>query len=106
MKTIILKVTYVSLLLALSLFANSLEKADANQPIVKKSASGMCHDNSSASYSRTKSYIPYKSIAACIAEGGRLPKSKVNQKDKATEEAVAEGREFVSLYNRGVGHTG
>jgi hypothetical protein len=70
------------------------------EPIVKQSSSGICHDKSSGSYNRTKNFIPFDTIAACIDAGGRLPKGKTNQIDKATNEAVDEGRAFVTLYNR------
>jgi hypothetical protein len=69
------------------------------EPSVKQSTSGICHDTSSASYNRTKKYQGFDSVAACIADGGRLPKSKTKQIDKATNEAIAEGRAFV-LYDR------
>lgn len=64
---------------------------------VKKSSSGICHDESSASFNRTKNFTPYDSVSACIASGGRLPKGAAND---ATNEAINEGRDFVSLYNR------
>ena len=46
----------------------------ASQPPVKLSNSGICHDESSAFYSRTKDYIVFQSIEACLSSGGRLPK--------------------------------
>jgi hypothetical protein len=70
------------------------------EPIVKQSSSGICHDKTSASYNRTKKYQGFDSVAACIAEGGRLPKSKTKQIDKATDEAIDQGRGFVTLYDR------
>lgn len=71
-----------------------------NNDIVKQSSSGICHGSSSSSYKRTKNFTPYPTIKACIDAGGRLPKSATNQIDKATKEAIDEGRAFVSLYNR------
>jgi hypothetical protein len=70
------------------------------EPSVKQSSSGICHDTSSASYNRTKKYQGFDSVAACIADGGRLPKSKTKQIDKATDEAIDQGRGFVGLYDR------
>jgi hypothetical protein len=70
------------------------------EPIVKQSSSGICHDTSSASYNRTNKYQGFDSVAACIAEGGRLPKSKTKQIDKATDEAIEQGSAFVGLYDR------
>ena len=82
------------------------QTADANYPItstkpnVKQSSSGICHDKTSPSYKRTKKYVGFDSIAACIADGGRLPKSTTTAIDKATDEAIEQGNAFVGLYDR------
>jgi hypothetical protein len=81
-----------------SVVANS--PVTPTEPSVKQSTSGICHDTSSASYNRTKKYQGFDSVAACIADGGRLPKSKTNAIDKATDEATDQGRDFVGLYDR------
>ncbi|KXI29468.1 hypothetical protein AX660_12445 [Paraglaciecola hydrolytica] len=60
----------------------------------------MCHDSASSSYKRTKSYKPFTSISACIAAGGRLPKSATKQMDKAIDDATEHNRDFVTLYDR------
>ena len=56
----------------------SSEQSDINQgnnPIVKKSKSGLCHSkNSSSSYSRTKNFTAYQSLELCLKAGGRCPK--------------------------------
>jgi hypothetical protein len=70
------------------------------EPIVKQSTSGICHDKTSPSYSRTKKFEGFDSVAECIADGGRLPKSKTNAIDRATNEAIEQGNAFVSLYDR------
>ena len=70
------------------------------QPIVKQSTSGICHDESSSSYSRTTNYTAFESIAACIDAGGRLPKPQTKQVDKAIDEAIEQGNAFVTLYDR------
>ncbi len=46
----------------------------ANEPPVKKSKSGICHSAGSTYYSRTKNFIPYESMEACLKSGGRRPK--------------------------------
>ncbi|GLT18019.1 hypothetical protein GCM10007938_17970 [Vibrio zhanjiangensis] len=46
----------------------------AKSPIIKMSASGICHSPNSSWYNRTNDYTAYKSIESCIANGGRLPK--------------------------------
>ncbi|MDH0448063.1 hypothetical protein [Shewanella sp. GD04112] len=38
------------------------------------SKNDICHDKSSRSYKRTKTYTPYQTIEECLASGGRLPK--------------------------------
>lgn len=85
-------ITVLSLLITVS--TNTIA-----QPI-KLSTSGICHDETSRFYSRTKNYTPFDSIAACIKAGGRLPKTKSTHYDAAEKEAIAQGREFVSLYDR------
>jgi hypothetical protein len=70
------------------------------EPIVKQSTSGICHDKNSSSYSRTKNYMAFDSIAACIEGDGRLPKSQTKQIDEATEEAIEQRNAFVTLYDR------
>jgi 5-methylcytosine-specific restriction endonuclease McrA len=101
MKTLsLLKVSSLSLLLKLVISFGSCAAKPTSDPQVKQSSSGICHDKSSRSFNRTKNYIPFDTIAACIDAGGRLPKGKASQIDKATNEAVDEGRAFVTLYNR------
>lgn len=42
--------------------------------IVKLSNSGVCHDEHSSSYSRTKNFTSFDTLKACLDAGGRLPK--------------------------------
>tara|TARA_R110001592_G_scaffold357066_1_gene659741 strand:+ start:7035 stop:7838 length:804 start_codon:yes stop_codon:yes gene_type:complete len=72
----------------------------STEPVVKQSTSGICHDKTSPSYNRTKKYKGFDTVAACVADGGRLPKSKTNAIDKATNEAIEHGNAFVGLYDR------
>lgn len=65
----------------------------AAQPAVKLSNSGICHDESSAFYSRTKNYTVFDSIEACLSSGGRLPKSY-------TKSANSSDRPASNEYNR------
>jgi hypothetical protein len=94
------KVSSLSWLLALPISFSSCAANSISEPLVKQSSSGICHDNSSGSYSRTKNFTPFDTIASCIDAGGRLPKGKTNQVDNATNEAIDEGRAFVTLYDR------
>jgi hypothetical protein len=94
------KLLVVALILLLSSGCGTDQPTQEHSPSaikVKKSSSGICHDKSSASYNRTKNFTQYDSISACLGSGGRLPKGKLND---ATNEAIDEGRDFVSLYNR------
>jgi 5-methylcytosine-specific restriction endonuclease McrA len=101
MKTLsLLKVSSLSLLLTLVISFGSCAAYSTSEPQVKQSSSSICHDKSSRSFNRTKNFTPFDTIAACIDAGGRLPKGKASQIDKATNEAVDEGRAFVTLYNR------
>ena len=43
---------------------------DVNAP-VKKSRENVCHDKSSSNYKSIKYFISYKTMAACLASGGR-----------------------------------
>lgn len=43
------------------------------QALVKMSNSGLCHDETSSYYSRTKNFTPYDSLDACLHAGGKLP---------------------------------
>ena len=48
--------------------------AQAVIPAVKKSNSGICHPEGSRHYGRTKNFVEFDSLQACIDSGGRLPK--------------------------------
>ncbi|MDA9558129.1 HNH endonuclease family protein [Vibrio sp.] len=44
---------------------------------IKKTKSGLCHEEHSSYYERIKNYTPYSSIDACLESGGRLPKKTI-----------------------------
>jgi hypothetical protein len=103
------KVSTLLLLIILFSCGNSNSQAQSTnteivskqtKSIVKLSSSGICHGKNSSSYSRTKSFTAFESIAACIDAGGRLPKSQTKQVDKAIDEALEQGNAFVTLYDR------
>jgi hypothetical protein len=48
--------------------------ATSHAATVKQSSSGICHDQSSSYYERTKNFKPFNSLDACLRAGGRLPK--------------------------------
>ena len=47
---------------------------DKNNPSVKKSSTGICHQKGSEYYEKTKNFTSYDSINDCVSSGGRLPK--------------------------------
>ena len=53
--------------------ALSFSAVQANDPVVKKSDAGICHDKSSPSFANTKNFTPFKSLDECAKSGGRLP---------------------------------
>jgi hypothetical protein len=83
------------------MFSSVSNAEDTNELTpVKQSSSGICHDSSSGYYKRTKNYTAFDTISACIDAGGRLPKSATNRIDKATKEALKQGRSFTNIYDR------
>jgi hypothetical protein len=42
--------------------------------VVKKSRTGICHAPGTTYYAQTLHFTVYKSVEACLASGGRLPK--------------------------------
>jgi hypothetical protein len=67
---------------------------------VKKSSSGVCHDDYSGSFNRTKNFTSYESMDLCVNSGGRAYIGFKSSIDKAEQEAIDEDRNFVTLYNR------
>ncbi|MCX6734318.1 MAG: thermonuclease family protein [Candidatus Peregrinibacteria bacterium] len=52
-----------------------VEKGNIDEPQIKKSTSGICHEKGvSAYYINTKNYTPYSTIKDCLNSGGRLSK--------------------------------
>jgi len=49
--------------------ATTKEKEPADP--VKKSESGICHDKSSANYSSTNKFTPYRTMEECLKSGGK-----------------------------------
>ena len=97
LKAIMNRNTLILFLLSFSILSCGLPHDVHAQ--VKKSTSGICHDSSSASYNRTKSFESFSTIEACLESGGRLPKSKSSYQ-QAEKEALREGRVFTSDYDR------
>lgn len=66
----------LAMVFAISLAAGSQASwADtAADSVVKKSSSGICHDATSRHFNRIKEFEAYKSMQACIDNGGRKPK--------------------------------
>jgi hypothetical protein len=86
--------TIILLILAAALFSCSLVRSVISKElptiaqaesivVVKKSSSGICHDESSGSYNRTKNFTAYGNMDLCISSGGRVYKSFESSTDKA-----------------------
>lgn len=61
-------------LLGLCLSAShAADKKDTQDPVVKKSDSGICHDKSSPSFGNTKKFTAFASMDECLKSGGRAP---------------------------------
>jgi hypothetical protein len=54
------------------IFANTAIADD--EPPVKMSKSGICHERGSTYYSKTKNYTAYNTLDECLKAGGRKPK--------------------------------
>ena len=59
--------------------------AQAADPTVKKSDSGICHDASSSSFNNTKKFTAFNSVEECLKSGGKLP---VGAKETSTAPAA------------------
>ncbi|MBV0934774.1 HNH endonuclease family protein [Marinobacterium weihaiense] len=59
---------------ALILVATAVVATTSQAATVKQSSSGICHDENSSYYERTKNFKPFSSLDACLRAGGRLPK--------------------------------
>lgn len=57
----------------LTLLSAGTVLAQAADPAVKKSDSGICHDKSSTSYGATKKFEAFANMDACLKSGGRAP---------------------------------
>ena len=62
----------ISKLLLLLLFLTSCD--NIQNPNVKKSYSGICHEKGSQYYKQTKKFESFSSIEDCLKSGGRLPR--------------------------------
>lgn len=47
--------------------------SDSSSGVVKKSSTGICHAPGTTYYNKTKNFIAYNSVQACLDSGGRLP---------------------------------
>ncbi len=48
--------------------------ASSSSPAVKKSDTGICHEEGTSYYKNTKKFTSYNSMDECLKSGGRLPK--------------------------------
>lgn len=71
--------------------------ADSGSPSVKLSRTGICHEQGTDFYERTKHLQAFDSIDACLAAGGRRPKAppQMNSED-ANNQSIAKGDDYSS----------
>ena len=62
----------ISKLLLFMVFLTSCD--NIQNPNVKKSSSGICHEIGSQYYKQTKKFESFSSIQDCLNSGGRLPR--------------------------------
>lgn len=86
---------------------SAIAATPAAADLVKKSGSGICHDQYSTWFERTKNFTEFGSLAACLETGGRLPRNysgpgarSGTSAQKAMEEAQSEGRAVSRVYDR------
>jgi hypothetical protein len=53
--------------------SQAADKKETQDPVVKKSDSGICHDKSSPSFGNTKKFTAFASMDECMKSGGRAP---------------------------------
>ena len=58
-------------IVALTVGASIARAQGVEDPPVKKSTQGICHERGKGSYSKTKHFESYETLEACIASGGR-----------------------------------
>lgn len=63
----------INILKRFLLLALILLPLDIYAQVVKKSSSGLCHDERSPHYERTTNFKPFNTLDACLDSGGRLP---------------------------------
>jgi hypothetical protein len=66
----------------LSLILYFLCLGSAHGSEVKKSKSGICHDQYSVYFEKTKNFTSFNTLASCLGSGGRLPKNYSRQFSK------------------------
>lgn len=66
-------------------FALIIASSFAAQAAVKLADNGICHDESSVLYSRTKASSAFDSIEACLLSGGQLSKKYVKHMNKVNK---------------------
>lgn len=69
----LLTILTASLLGCGSKSSTSVDVGDT-EPMVKMSASSICHKKGSTYYDKTNNFVPYDSLEECLNDGGRLPK--------------------------------
>lgn len=75
--------------LSVALLVLSASALGAAQPAVKKSEQGICHEQGSGAYQRTKHYESFDTLESCLASGGRVAKYAESEGADAQEKQSA-----------------
>ncbi len=74
--------------------------ANIADEVVKKSNSGICHDQNSPYYSRTKHFQPYNDLQSCLDSGGRLTKGYSGYQQGNVSSSASGERQQSTRYDR------
>lgn len=66
--------------------------------VVKQSKNGIFHAENNVYFSRTKNFIPFQNLDACLALGGKLPNSEL--KDMSSRDTSSVSLSYSLLYDR------
>lgn len=78
-------------------FCSFLTHAD----VVKKSKSGICHDEYSIYYNKTTNFQSFETLESCLISGGRLPKNY-----KSNNANTSSSKNYASTHTSSISSTG
>jgi len=78
--------------------SHAADKKEAQDPVVKKSDAGICHDKSSPSFGNTKKFTGFATMDECLKSGGRAPAGQAAASDpvKKSETGICHDKSSAS----------